>query len=106
MISEDVWNQMHGDISDNNVPYYFYQVDITRAGFIKFGSKDQHPMTQAMNYGREGFYGWIGTGGSVMQWNPHLKIGFSYIPVDLVKMDFSSFRSSQLQQKVVEIVKT
>ena len=26
--------------------------------------------------GRDGFYGWMGFGGSVFQWNPELKIGY------------------------------
>ena len=70
---------------------------------IYYKGDGSHPMDKAISYGRIGFYGVVATGGSAMQWHPELQIGFAYIPGDLVKMDFSSFRSSQLQQKVVEI---
>ena len=31
------------------------------------------------NKNREGYYGWFGYGGSIMQWHPELKIGFAFV---------------------------
>lgn len=45
---------------------------------------------------RVGFYGWTGFGGSVMQWDPTLKIGFAYVPVDLQLIDFAWRRGATL----------
>ena len=54
--------------------------------------------------GREGFIGWMGFGGSVMQWNPELKIGFGYVPFDFNYLDRYNVRGSQLQKIVKECV--
>jgi len=35
---------------------------------------------QHLRSARDGFYGWQGFGGSVMQWHPGLDIGFGYAP--------------------------
>ena len=29
---------------------------------------------------REGFYGWMGFGGSVFQWRPDMELSFAYTP--------------------------
>ena len=34
------------------------------------------------NFVGEGFYGWMGYGGSLFCWNPTLKISFAYVPSD------------------------
>ena len=55
--------------------------------------------------GREGFVGWAGLGGSVMQWHPELKIGFGYVPCDFNVLDFNNTRGAKLQNIVKQIVK-
>ena len=45
---------------------------------------------------RKGFLGWMGWGGSVFQWNPDLKIGFGYVPMDLWVNDHPNFKTSFL----------
>ena len=48
--------------------------------------------------GREGYVGWSGYGGSVMQWNPTLKIGFGYVPFDqFIPTDIDCVRAKRLQ---------
>ena len=51
---------------------------------------------------RDGWMGWMGFGGSVMQWHPELKIGFAYIPTCLHWYDLENLRGAKLQKKVVE----
>ena len=41
---------------------------------------------------RDGWYGWKGLGGSVLQWNPELKIGFGYATTDLFPLDIINER--------------
>ena len=43
-----------------------------QGGVAEFQSDDGHM--------RDGYYGWVGYGGSVFQWHPKLKIGFAYVP--------------------------
>ena len=45
---------------------------------------------------REGWYGWMGFGGPVMQWHPELKIGFGYTTTTLLPIDFFNKRISFL----------
>lgn len=55
--------------------------------------------------GREGFIGWMGYGGSVMQWHPELKIGFGYVPSDFNVLDFNNTRGARLQRVVKQCVR-
>ena len=49
---------------------------------------------------RDGFYGWMGYGGSVFQWHPELKIGFSFVPSVLNIVEMCNERGAVLQQLV------
>jgi len=49
-----------------------------------------------MNSLRNGWFGWQGYGGSVMQWHPELNIGFAYVPNDLNGFDFGNIRAAKL----------
>ena len=51
---------------------------------------------------REGFYGWMGYGGSVLQWHPELKIGFAYVPSLLHPLDARNTRGAELQKIAVD----
>ena len=54
----------------------------------------------------EGFYGWVGAGGSVFQWHPELKISFAYVPTDFKLDERSAFnlRAMVLQGLVKQCV--
>ena len=57
-----------------------------------------------LNRGREGFYGWMGLGGSIFQWHPKLRIGFGYVPTSLNILDLVNARGKSYQAAVVECV--
>ena len=84
--------------------------NFTQGGINSFTS--HHPDHPAYGNGakseglRDGYYGWMGFGGSVMQWNPELKIGFAYIPTCLHWYDLENLRGAKLQKKVVECTRT
>ena len=54
----------------------------------------------AMSKGREGYYGWFGAGGSVVQWHPELKIGFAFIPTLMSHVEMVNERGAVLQKIV------
>ena len=54
-------------------------------------------------HGRSGFFGWMGFGGSCFQWNPHLKIGFAFVPTEL-ELDLTNMRAGMLQEAVVRVI--
>ena len=56
------------------------------------------------NEGREGFYGWMGLGGSIFQWHPQSEIGFAFVPTSLHLLDFVNERGKMLQATVLECV--
>ncbi len=60
------------------------------------------PMTAGLNEGREGFYGWMGLGGSIFQWHPEHKIGFGYVPTSLNILDIVNERGKAYQAEVVK----
>lgn len=52
--------------------------------------------------GREGFYGWMGLGGSIFQWHPQLEIGFAFVPTSLHVLDFLNERGKRYQAEVLK----
>ena len=60
--------------------------------------------TEKFNKNREGFYGWNGIGGSIMQWHPELQIGFAFTPTHLDITDFVNARGAVLQQIVKDCI--
>ena len=53
------------------------------------------------NEGREGFYGWMGFGGSIFQWHPALDIGFAFVPTSLHVLDLLNERGKRYQAEVL-----
>ena len=62
-------------------------------------------MHDHMHNGREGYYGWIGHGGSIMNWHPEEKVSFGYVPFDFLDTDYVNKRAKELQKIVIDIVK-
>ncbi len=59
---------------------------------------------RAFNQGREGFYGWMGFGGSVFQWHPEHDISFAFVPTSLHYLDFLNERGKYYQAEVLRCV--
>jgi hypothetical protein len=58
--------------------------------------------TKALNEGREGFYGWMGLGGSIFQWHPDAELGFAFVPTSLHLLDFFNERGKLFQEIALE----
>jgi CubicO group peptidase (beta-lactamase class C family) len=59
---------------------------------------------RAFNEGREGFYGWMGLGGSLFQWHPGLDIGFAFVPTSLHVLDLLNERGKVFQAETLQCV--
>ena len=108
LMTEETWNQLHAD-PRNVTEFSGIQTIFTRGGmcyFSKAQTKDPASyMTRRIVQDKDGFYGWNGFGGSVFMWNPELKIGFSYVPTNMLFVDFSA-RGGRFQQIVIDYVKS
>ena len=66
------------------------KTSFTNAGWCRFGDGSENP------FDRFGFTGWMGYGGSVMQWHTDLDIAFGYV-MDLMESDLDNRRAFRLQ---------
>jgi len=78
----------------------------TQGGLATFPESNaaDSAMDIALNRGREGYYGWIGLGGSVFQWHPEHRIGFAYVPTSLHVLDVVNERGKAYQAAVVRCI--
>jgi CubicO group peptidase (beta-lactamase class C family) len=74
------------------------------AEFVKQGP-EASAFDKGLNDGREGFYGWMGLGGSIFQWHPQYRIGFGYVPTSLNILDLINERGKAYQIEVVRCLK-
>ena len=94
VLGEKGWKALHADPTPGNLGMslsddsYFTQVaDSLHLGDLlailsidcQGGVCEFRPGTSGP-INRDGFYGWMGYGGSLFQWHPKLKIGFAYVP--------------------------
>ncbi len=102
LISTETWEQMHGD------PKHAFDAGLdtmgthfTKGGVNQFKMPPNPTATEKrLNINREGFYGWFGLGGSIFQWDPELKIGFSFVPTKAFVIDLNNERGAVLQNIV------
>jgi len=105
LMSPDAWQRIHANPVNRKMT--LFNTAFTQGGLAQFGDLDDSPksLTAALNNGREGFYGWLGYGGSVFQWHPELRIGFAYVPTSLNALDFFNQRGTSYQQETVRCVR-
>ena len=112
LLSEESHSNIHSDATREKLGRGGFITNFTKGGFAKF-QDDQDPSlteyerhcTDQLNKGREGYYGWMGLGGSIFQWNPELKISIAYVPFELNIHDLHNTRGKMLQQAVTDCVK-
>ena len=83
-----------------------YRTNFTQGGINKFEDPQEPNEFEAplMGY-RNGYFGWYGMGGSVMQWDPDLKIGFGYTPTLFQWYDLQNTKGAKLQKLVSDCTK-
>ena len=104
-MSREAWEDMHSD------PILSAELGPVFSNYTKGGIQKWEPISPTRvpdtvfkmpkvtglighhaNRCREGYYGWMGFGGSVFQWNPEQQISFAYVPSDIFMLDGVSLR--------------
>jgi CubicO group peptidase (beta-lactamase class C family) len=82
-------------------------VAFTQGGLAEFVQQgpEVSAFDKGLNDGREGFYGWMGLGGSIFQWHPQHRIGFGYVPTSLNILDLINERGKAYQIEVIRCLK-
>ena len=99
VLSPAGWKALHAEPKDGRL--LVRNVKFTQGGVAEYEEEDTSTTT-----GREGYYGWMGYGGSVFQWHPELKIGFGYVPTLLTWMDLTNNKARLLQGEVAKCART
>jgi CubicO group peptidase (beta-lactamase class C family) len=104
VVSEAAWKAMH----DAPIEAFmgFAPTAFTQGGVNRFREVGPGATTleRAFNTGREGYYGWMGLGGSIFQWHPGHEIGFAFVPTALHVLDILNERGKVYQAEVVRCV--
>ena len=104
-LSKSAWDLLHKDPQPASMGGVL-PTRFTQGGVDQFlPSPSGTPwFTRALNDGREGFYGWMGLGGSVFQWHPGAEIGFAFVPTSLHVIDLLNERGKLFQAAVLECI--
>ena len=104
LMKADAWNALHHDATWRNM--VGTHLAFTQGGLAEYNNHPSHTGTldRGMNEGREGFYGWMGFGGSLFQWHPEYRIGFGYVPTSLNSHDLTNARGKVYQTEVMRCV--
>jgi CubicO group peptidase (beta-lactamase class C family) len=104
-LSEQAWAALHDNAVQENMGGIF-NTRFTQGGVNEFVecTASNSTMDRDFNEGREGFYGWMGLGGSIFQWHPKLDIGFGFVPTSLHVLDFLNERGKVYQTEVLRCV--
>ena len=104
-LGEQAWKAMHEDPVKAAMGALL-TTRFTQGGVDSFTACNPGS-TQAerdFNEGREGFYGWMGLGGSIFQWHPGLDIGFAFVPTSLHVLDFLNERGKKYQAETLDCI--
>ncbi|MEP5766661.1 MAG: serine hydrolase domain-containing protein [Halieaceae bacterium] len=104
-LSESAWAAMH-DHSLKADMGGLMTTRFTQGGVDSFVActPDSSSMERDFNEGREGFYGWMGLGGSIFQWHPGLEIGFAFVPTSLHVLDLLNERGKRYQAEILSCI--
>ncbi|MEE4302222.1 MAG: serine hydrolase domain-containing protein [Pseudomonadales bacterium] len=101
LMSRAAWRALHAEPVRRPMGM---ETTFTQGGVAHFGphSRDPQRIVRALNLGRDGFYGWMGLGGSIFQWHPERRIGFAFVPTSLHVPDFVNERGKAYQALAVD----
>ena len=103
LLNPEAWQALHAEpiTRDMNI-----QTSFTQGGVAYFSKANTGAgaMNRALNQGREGFYGWMGLGGSIFQWHPEKQISLAFVPTSLHLLDLVNERGKTYQTEVLRCV--
>jgi len=104
LMTLDAWNEMHSEatFSPTGIAQDTVHFNFTKGGVNYFANSPDAtiPDKEKLNKNREGYYGWFGFGGSIMQWHPELRIGFGFAVTFLNITEIFNMRGAVLQRIV------
>ena len=95
VLSPSAWESLHAN--PTREPIFGMPIEFTQGGLGKFEKME--------GFDVEGFYGWMGYGGSIFQWHPQHKIGFAFTCTMLHWYDMHNSRGRNLQTEVIKCIK-
>lgn len=103
LLKTEAWQALHAEPITRDMSI---QTSFTQGGVAYFSDGNTGPgeMNQALNQGREGFYGWMGLGGSIFQWHPEKKISIAFVPTSLHMLDLVNERGKSYQAELLRCV--
>lgn len=105
ILSKEAWDLLHTEPVHATMGG-FLPCAFTQGGVAHYApcSPNSNWLQRAFNRGREGFYGWMGLGGSLFQWHPEHEIGFAFVPTSLHMLDLMNERGKCYQEEVLRCV--
>jgi CubicO group peptidase (beta-lactamase class C family) len=105
-LSQSAWESLHAnpteEVMGGAIPTQFTQGGVNQFPDSVEGSS---VLERDFNGGREGFFGWMGLGGSIFQWNPKLDIGFGFTVTELHVLDFFNERGKVYQAEAMHCIR-
>jgi CubicO group peptidase (beta-lactamase class C family) len=103
LINPEAWQALHAEPITRDMSI---QTSFTQGGVAYFSEDNAGSggVNQALNRGREGFYGWMGLGGSIFQWHPEKKISIAFVPTSLHMLDLVNERGKTYQAELLRCV--
>jgi len=100
VLSQAGWEALH---ADPTIGHLFGDINsnFTQGGVNKFEEGDK-----SVTPGRDGYYGWLGYGGSIFQWHPEYKVGFAFTPTLMELYSPVNEKWRLLQGEVLKCVET
>jgi len=104
-LSNEAWSDMHAAPVKKNMGDVL-PTEFTQGGVAVFTACERRSprLERDFNTGREGFYGWMGLGGSIFQWHPQWEIGFAFVPTSLHVLDILNERGKTYQAEVLRCI--
>jgi hypothetical protein len=104
--SQTAWQALHDKALTaklgGNVTTHFTQGGLN---YFSMVNSQNTASDRALNEGREGFYGWMGLGGSIFQWHPEKEIGFAFVPTSMHVIDLFNERGKVYQEEIFRCIK-
>ena len=100
LLSESTSRSFHSDPVEGDMVFWVNY--LVKGGVsVEKAPTDATPEQRLSAEGLEGCHGWIGYGGSVIQWHPGMNIGFAFVPTFLYGIDIDNRRGKNLLREVL-----
>jgi len=102
ILTPGAWQLLHANpVCRPDAQFNMARTEFTQGGVNMYKDYEDDTMKERLlKSGRDGYIGWKGMGGSVIQWHPSLQIGFGYACTFLTWWDMVNTKARKLQKQV------